>query len=216
MRKGARFFTHYALRFSSMTIQSAIDRLRQREHVPLFVVNVWAEDLGRRLRDAKPEELFSSLPVRDPRMAACAVAGLHLWNDDFSASHNLSQGIDTPTGSYWHGLCHRREGHAGEGLEANLGNARYWFRRVGDHPAFDIVYRSALSVLDNRVGFRWATEAQDQLRAKHRWDPFALIDWFGQADAGVLSPQSAALLEEIQWREMDLLVDWCLQQATEG
>ena len=51
------------------------------------------------------------------------------------------------------------------------------------------------------------------LRERHRWDPNTLIDWFGQAEAGTLSAQTASLLEEMQWREIDLLTDWCIQQA---
>jgi len=182
--------------------------------MPLFVVRVWDADLDAQLRDAKPEALFPGREIRDPHMAACALAGLHLWNDNFTSSHNLCQGIQTLTGSYWHGLGHRREGHAGEGLQANLSNAKYWFRRTGDHPAFDAVYRSALNVLDaGGTGFRWATEAAGMLRSRRTWDPFAMVDWFGQAEAQTVSGQTQSLLEEIQWREIDLLVDWCVQQA---
>lgn len=198
-----------------MHIQQAIERLRERTRLPLFAVRVWDDELNVRLQDAAPDELFEGLTIRDPQMAACAVAGLHLWNDNFSASHNLCQGIDTPTGSYWHGLNHRREGHLGEGLASNLSNAKYWFRRVGDHPAFDVVYRGALSVLDNTgSGFRWATESAELLRSRRRWDPNTMIDWVAQAEARTLSAQSEEILSEIQWREIDLLVDWCLRKAT--
>ena len=200
-----------------MTFQDAVDRLRQRTQMPLFASAVWDAALDQALRSAEPEELFPGQTIRDPRMAAAAIAGLHLWNDNFPASHNLCQGISTPTGSYWHGLGHRREGHQGEGLASNLSNAKYWFRQTGDHPAYDAVYRSALTVLDNAgAGFRWATEAALALRSRRRWDPSAMVDWFAQADAGTLSAQSQAILEEIQWREIDILVDWCVQQALEG
>lgn len=197
-----------------MKLGEAIDRLRSRPHVPLFTAEVWDAELDRKLRAAEPEALFSGREVRDPHAAAAALAGLHLWNDAFDASHSLCQGISTATGSYWHGLCHRREGHRGDGLESNLRNSRYWFRQVGSHPTFPLVYESALRVLDSAgAGFRWATEAAGQLRAADRWDPNALIDWFAQADAQVLSPQSQALLEEIQWREIDTLIDWCGREA---
>jgi len=198
-----------------MHIQQAIERLRERTRLPLFAVRVWDDELNVRLQDTDSDRLFEGLTIRDPQMAACVVAGLHLWNDNFSASHNLCQGIDTPTGSYWHGLNHRREGHQGEGLASNLSNAKYWFRRVGDHPAYDVVYRSALSVLDNTgSGFRWATECADLLRSRRRWDPNAMIDWVAQAEARTLSAQSEEILSEIQWREIDLVVDWCLRKAT--
>jgi hypothetical protein len=197
-----------------MELQEAVDRLRSRTHVPLFATEPWDPALAAALREASPEALFAGMEVKDAHIAAAAVAGLHLWNDDFSGSHNLCQGIQGPTGAYWHGLCHRREGHAGEGLASNLNNARHWFRQTGSHPAFDAVYRSALGVLDNAgTGFRWATEAAATLRSGHQWQPVLIVEWFAQADAGTLSPQTQATLEEIQWREIDLLVDWCVTQA---
>jgi hypothetical protein len=197
-----------------MKIQQAIERLRERTHVPLFVADVWDTALDAQLKAASAEELFEGFPIRDPRMAACAIAGLHLWNDNFHASHNLCQGIDTQTGSYWHGLGHRREGHQGEGLASNLSNAKYWFRRVGDHPIFDAVYRSALSVLDTTgSGLPWTVTAAEHLRAQRRWDACKVVDWFGDADRHTLTAPEQEVLAEIQWREIDLLVDWCLQQA---
>ena len=200
-----------------MTFQQALDRLRERSQVPLLTSQVWDEELDAALRGASQESLFPEKRLADPTMAAAALAGLHLWNDNFEAAHNLCQAITTPTGSYLHGLCHRREGHVGEGLNSNLGNSRYWFRQVGEHPVYPAVYRTALNVLDAAgTGFRWATEAAGQLRSRGGWDPAVLSDWVGQADAGTLSPPTIVHLEEIQWREIALLVDWCEQRALEG
>ena len=200
-----------------MTFQEAIDRLRERDRMPLFVVEVWDPAVDEALRAATPDTLFAGHEVTDWHMAAAALAGLHLWNDSMDASHNLCQGIKTSTGAYGHGLCHRREGHRGEGLASNLSNAKYWFRQVGEHPAFDPVYRTAVNVLGNAgFGFRWATEAADQLQSRRRWDPNAMIDWVGQVEDGTLSAQTGSILEEIQWREIDLLVDWCVVQALGG
>ena len=200
-----------------MDFQQAVERLREREHVPMFVAEVWDSELDQALRDAKPEELFGGQTLKDPHMAACVVAGLHLWNDNFEAGHNLCQGIQTPTGSYWHGLCHRREGHRGEGLGSNLANAKYWFRQVGRHPVFEEVYRSALGVLQSAGGgFRWRSEAESLLQQRGEWDPFMLVDWFGQVEDGTLSPESGRLLEQVQWREIGLLVDWCARKAIGG
>ena len=39
----------------------------------------------------------------------------------------MSQGIDTPAGSFWHAIMHRREGA--------FGNSKCWWRRPGPHPA---------------------------------------------------------------------------------
>lgn len=197
-----------------MTYSDVVGRLRERVEMPLFAAAVWDPRLKEALKDATPETLFPGREIQDPRAAAAVLAGLRIWNDDFAGSHNLCQGIETPTGSYLHGICHRREGHRGSGVQSNLDNARHWFRQTGAHPAFAAVYEVALGALNRQgAGFRWATEAQSLLQQNGRWDPFTMIDWVDQAERGTLSAPSRALLEEIQWREIDALTDWCAQQA---
>lgn len=197
-----------------MTYSELADRLRARPDVPLFAAAIWDEQLQNVLIHSTPDTLFPNRKIADPEAAVGVLSGLRLWNDDFEGAHNLAQGMRNETGGYWHGLCHRREGHRGSGLESNLGNSRYWFRQVGRHPAFDAVYRSTIEALGQAgTGFRWATEARSAMEARGEWDPFMLIDWFGEAERGVLSPATRALLEEIQWREMATLTDWCAQRA---
>ena len=55
------------------------------------------------------------------------VAALWLYIDELDRSHRVSQGIEDQTGSFWHGIMHRREG--------DFSNSHYWFRKVGRHPA---------------------------------------------------------------------------------
>lgn len=66
-------------------------------------------------------------PALQKRPALCA--GLWLYIDELDRSHVISQNIDNPTGSFWHGIMHRREG--------DFSNSHYWFHRVGKHPAMD-------------------------------------------------------------------------------
>jgi hypothetical protein len=60
---------------------------------------------------------------KTPELAVC---GLWLLCGDLHSSHEISQRIETPDGSFWHGIMHRREG--------DFWNSKYWFRRVGKHP----------------------------------------------------------------------------------
>ena len=87
----------------------------------------------QRLNKTSPTTLLGSTVV-SPEAADCCLAGMWLWNGFLERSHDLSQNIDTPEGSWWHGIMHRRE--------PDPGNAAYWFRRVGDHPLFSTLGNS--------------------------------------------------------------------------
>ena len=68
------------------------------------------------------------------RQQACR-SGLWLLAGDLDRSHTISQDINDPEGSFWHGIMHRREG--------DFGNSKYWFRRVGNHPVFQQIAEQA-------------------------------------------------------------------------
>ncbi|MEM1212172.1 MAG: hypothetical protein AAGI68_07720 [Planctomycetota bacterium] len=71
--------------------------------------------------------------VSDPTLADYPGlrAGLWLYADALDASHDISQAMPDPTGSYWHAIMHRREG--------DFSNSKYWYRQAGDHPAIQAV-----------------------------------------------------------------------------
>ena len=54
-------------------------------------------------------------------------AALWLYIDELDRSHKVSQGVEDATGSFWHGIMHRREG--------DFSNSHFWFDKVGEHPA---------------------------------------------------------------------------------
>src|SRR5262249_35721072 len=74
-----------------------------------------------KLKPLTIDSAFAPTVVRDRDMAACCLAALWLHHDFLDESHRISQEIETPTGSYWHGILHRRE--------PDYGNSKYWFRR---------------------------------------------------------------------------------------
>jgi hypothetical protein len=106
----------------------------------------------------------------DTDMAACCIAGVWLLHDYLDESHTISQGIDTPSGSFWHGIMHRREG--------DFSNAKYWFRHVGQHPVYDL--------LGDRAG--------------GIWDPYVFIDLCQAAVRGKNDSREVCLdLQQAEW-----------------
>ena len=95
---------------------------------PLFAKIPFEESMGR-LVGSYPketelvEELLKRQELQDrPDLAA----GLWLYVDDLDRSHRVSQSLEDTTGSYWHGIMHRREG--------DFSNSHYWMRRATEHP----------------------------------------------------------------------------------
>jgi len=58
-----------------------------------------------------------------------AAAALWLYADELDRSHTLSQSLHTATGSFLHGIMHRREG--------DFGNSQYWMAQARQHPVWD-------------------------------------------------------------------------------
>jgi hypothetical protein len=137
--------------------------------------------------------------LADSEMAACCIAGVWLLHDFLDESHTISQAIDTPSGSFWHAILHRREG--------DFSNAKYWFRHVGQHSAFEPIGQRAAEM----AAVRGAESAIKQLTTGGAWDPFAFVDLC----QGVVRGKSDArdLCLDIQQAEWELLFDYCYRAA---
>jgi hypothetical protein len=145
-----------------------------------------------------PESIAAPHKLVDRPMAAACLAGLWLRFDFLDESHKISQDIETTSGSFWHGIMHRRE--------PDYGNARYWFRRVGRHPVFEPLCAAARE-LAGKSGSQASCLAE--LRS---WDPFEFVELCEQAERG--NEALASLCREIQRREWELLFEFCHAQAT--
>jgi hypothetical protein len=132
-------------------------------------------------------------------MASACLAGLYLLYDGLDESHAISQSIETPTGSYWHGIMHRRE--------PDYGNAKYWFRRVGNHPVFATLVVAARELAASEKLDRPA----DFLVEQGAWDPFHFVDLCEAVAKG--RSTSGMLCRQIQRRECELLFDHCYRAA---
>jgi len=140
--------------------------------------------------------------------ARAVVSGLLLWNGNLDRSHTISQGIENATGSYWHGIMHWMEG--------DYWNAKYWFRRVGRHPAMVGLHEAArepLAAFRVDAGAPEADRLIGRLAAAGEWDPFLFVDAVEATVEGRGSGEVRALLEELQHLEMSALMRFCLERV---
>jgi hypothetical protein len=167
-----------------------ISRLQEREPLPpLFPTQAWDAALSQEIQSA-------------PDLSPNERAGLLLWNDDLEASHNISQGINTPTGSFWHAIMHRREG--------DISNAIYWWRRTGLHPAFHAIYPIAISALrEIEEQSALAEEFINHLEDDETWDAEMFTTYCADWPKGTEAP----LLCRLQVIEIETLLRWCHKQG---
>jgi hypothetical protein len=145
------------------------------------------------LRALEADAAFAPARIQDQDMAAACLAGVWLYHDFLDESHHISQEIHTMTGSYWHGIMHRRE--------PDFGNSKYWFRRVGDHPVFASLVAAAREL-----------DGHGQVLASGAaWNPFSFVDRCEEALAGQSGLE--LLCRQIQQREWELLFAYCYQHA---
>jgi len=124
---------------------------------------------------------------------------LLLWHDHLDASHNISQGIENADGSFIHAIMHRREPDAG--------NSKYWWRRVGNHPAFPEIARR----VEELLRLRGAGDLTKHLLHDGEWNVEAFVD---ACDAAMNLPDDAVpvkVLREIQRMETEVLLEHLLR-----
>ncbi len=157
------------------------------------------ESMREALAALTPKSLVAPEDVTDPNMAACCCAGLWLRFDFLDESHHVSQSIDTPDGSFWHGIMHRRE--------PDFANAKYWFRRTGEHPLFARLAEAARDLAADAKADRDTAFLLQQAQ----WDPLRFVDLCEIGLDG--SPPLHTLCMRIQQREWELLFDHCYRAA---
>jgi len=142
-----------------------------------------AADKLRRLDDTAA---FAPATVRDVNMARACLAGLWLRFNCLDESHGTSQELDTPEGSFWHAILHRRE--------PDPANSKYWWRRVGSHAVIQrLIEQSA------RLGYDYTS-------------PFDFVDFCERVRGkGGTDEKMAEDVQELEWQ---LLFDWCYQKTS--
>ncbi len=151
-----------------------------------------------RLESLTIDNAFAHTSVANHGMAHCCLAGVWLLHDFLDESHTMSQGVSTSSGSFWHGIMHRREG--------DFSNAKYWFRKVGGHP----VYQRLAAALSP------GTDQSDVNRivVGGEWDPFAFVDLCQQSVQGLgYSSDFCRVVQQIEW---EVLFEHCYRKALAG
>ena len=142
--------------------------------------------------DRQLHEIFSSaaFPQQNQQLIR---ALLLLWHDHFETAHNISQEISNADGAFVHGILHRRE--------PDYGNAAYWFRRVGQHPAFSVIAERAQNPLQNHQ------QLQKQLSPGGKWNPFGFIEACEKANTRAAFSEEKDILLQIQQIETRALLE---------
>ena len=143
---------------------------------------------------------FAPHDIAAPDMAEACRSAVWLYHDYLDESHTISQKIDTATGSYWHGIMHRRE--------PDYTNSKYWFRRIGDYPIFPALHQAASEIAANSGSL---PDNARFLVTQGAWDPVAFIDLCEAAHRDSSSTEN--LCRRIQQREWELLFDYSYRQA---
>ncbi len=154
------------------------------------------------LRQLTTANLFAGREVIDEPMATACLAGLWLYHDFLDESHRLSQDGDGALFSFWHGIMHRRE--------PDYGNAKYWFRRVGNHPIYGRLH-AEVQTLGRQDPAAESDAPMRRLLAERTWDPFAFVDLCEAALSD--RPEIEDLCRRIQLCEWRLLFDFCYRKA---
>ncbi len=130
--------------------------------------------MGRLVPTEPPEaahtllvEKLVVLPVIAARLPL--VAALWLYVDALDRSHKVSQTIEDATGSFWHGIMHRREG--------DFSNSHYWFNRAGTHPAMTSIEGYDPHQLIDEVKKTHAQGDRAELVELQRREWISLFEW---------------------------------------
>ena len=187
-------------------ITEVIEKLEAGNPLPTLVPQkAWNSELTDVLEAASLDELFEGESLKNTTFGEAIKSGLLLWNDALDESHTISQELANQTGSYWHGIMHRRE--------PDYSNSKYWFGRVGTHPIFPALRECALEL------FKEASNPSDALaeigrtiEAQEAWDSYQFIDWC-QAAEGDSDSDVTRFLQQVQAEEIKLLLAYSYRNA---
>ena len=127
-------------------------------------------EIGIQISNLTPQEICGHAVV-DEAMADCCRSGLLLLHGFLHESHEISQSIKSPTGSYWHGLMHRAEG--------DFWNSKYWYAQAGrNHPVIDKMHEHDSSWNGETFVDECERAAQSTIHSHDTINQLAHYEWF--------------------------------------
>ena len=187
-------------------ITEVIEKLETGNPLPTLVPQkAWSTELTDALESISVDELFQGESLKNTTFGEAIKSGLLLWNDALDESHAISQGLENQTGSYWHGIMHRRE--------PDYSNAKYWFGRVGTHPIFPQLRERAITISKETWSSSDAlTRIAQTIETSENWDAYQFIDWCQAAENGD-DADVTRFLQQVQAEEIKLLLAYSYQNA---
>ncbi len=130
-------------------------------------------------------------PIISEDDADGVLAALWLRHDFLDESHKISQRLESPTGSFWHAIMHRREG--------DFSNSKYWYRQAGEHPALQVLANNAADAINRSP----ADKSIFRIIATG-WNPSAYVDLVEAVHQRQDDPRHdlAVLIQEIEWQTL--------------
>ncbi|TVX98303.1 hypothetical protein [Cohnella terricola] len=180
-------------------LNDILDRLSIRNRLPpLTPEKAWHPRIDEEIAALSRAYWADGLPDGLSSLQAYQAA-LHLWNDSLEAAHELVQELDTPTGMLLHGIIHRREG--------DYDNAKYWFHRTGNHPAYHGLQARAAAFLRQHEGVRGPLEqALDNIVTQGSWNPYLFVNAVEIQENQVGEDNARYPLEYLQQLELEAVL----------